>query len=647
MGVRTYSKNYKVILPRKLTSKTEHKAPIEVSQGTTYKGLLEEYAPPALKNALGVRVNDSFIDLSRKIEHSGEIQILTFEDEAGKDIFWHSSAHVLAQAVKRRYPKAQLTVGPVIKKGPGFFYYDIQLDEKITEDDFEKLEKEMHKICEESHPVSRHVYQRQEAIDKFNHIGEHFKARIIASIPGSEEITVYRQGEFQDLCRGPHVPSTNVLGYFKLTAVSGAYWKGDPTRPMLQRLYGVSFPTEKELRKYLRNIEEAKKRDHRKLGKELKLFSFEEFAPGMVFYHANGTILFNILSEYIREECRQRGYEEVRTPSMMSGELWVRSGHYEHFKENMYFTEVEGKEFAVKPMNCPGANLIYKSKMLSYRDLPLRMAELGLVHRHELSGVLHGLFRVRAFTQDDAHIYCTPEQLRDEVRSAIQFTIDVYKKFGFSEVETFIATRPEKALGSEDIWHKATEDLALALQKEKLDFKVKEGEGAFYGPKIEFNIRDCLGRNWQCGTIQLDFFLPERFALEYTGSDGAKHRPVMLHRAILGSLERFLGILIEHYAGKFPLWLAPVQVGILTVNEAQNEYACRIDERLKAEGIRTKPDLRNEKIGYKVRQWNQQKVNYAIILGKNEEEKQNLSIRERGSKETHSTTIEEFLRLFI
>ena len=561
-----------------------------------------------------------------------------------EEVLWHSSAHVLAQAVKRHYPKAQLTVGPVIKHGPGFFYYDIKIDEKITENDFQKLENEMNKIRDEALEVTRHIYKRSDAIREFNAMGEKFKADIIASIPESETLTIYRQGEFQDLCRGPHVSNTSDLGFFKLTAVSGAYWKGDPSAPMLQRIYGVSFPTEKELKKYLQNIEEAKKRDHRKLGKELELFSFEECAPGMIFYHAKGTLLFNLLSEYIRDECQQRGYQEIKTPTVMSGELWVRSGHYENFQENMYFTEIENKEFVIKPMNCPGANLVYKNKLHSYRDLPIRMAELGTVHRNELSGVLHGLFRVRAFTQDDAHIYCTPEQLQEEVSSAIKFTKDVYNRFGFSDIEVFIATRPQKALGSEDIWEKAINALIAALNSEETPFKVKEGEGAFYGPKIEFNIRDCLGRNWQCGTIQLDFFLPERFELEYVGDDGSRHRPVMIHRAILGSLERFLGILIEHHGGKFPLWLSPTQVSILTINEAQNEYAQKVNNMLQRKKIRSKLDLRNEKIGYKIREWNQQKINYAIVLGQNEEKSSTISVRARGDKKISSMSINNFLQ---
>ena len=636
MKAKALEKVYQLKLP--------NSSMIMVDHGKSYQQILEENIPGKLENALAVRIDGSLFDLSREVDRSGSLEVLGFEDDDGKEIFWHSSAHVLAQAIKRKYPEAQLATGPVIRQGPGFFYYDVQLDShKISEEDFLELENEIHHIIEESFKVNRHVYERQEAVDEFNKMGEHLKAKIIASIPSNEDITVYKQGEFQDLCRGPHIPYTNKLGCFKITAVSGAYWKADPTQPMLQRIYGVSFPSQKELKKHLNNIEEAKKRDHRKLGKELELFYFEECAPGMPFYLPKGNLLFQVLCEYIRSECLIRGYQEVRTPSIMSSELWIRSGHYDNFKENMYFTEAEEKEFAIKPMNCPGANLIYKSKPRSYRDLPLRMAELGIVYRHELSGVLHGLFRVRAFTQDDAHIYCSSEHLQEEVTSTIQFTIDVYKKFGFTEIEVFLATKPEKALGSEHIWEEATHNLIDALHKEKLDYRVKEGEGAFYGPKIEFNIKDCLGRNWQCGTIQLDFSLPERFELEYTGSDGKKHRPIMVHRAILGSIERFIGILIEHYAGKLPLWLSPIQVSILTVNKTQHRYAEKIKKELFDKNIRVDTDIRNEKIGYKIREWNQKKINYAIILGKKEEEQDQISVRKRGEQNTTSTTITEFI----
>jgi threonyl-tRNA synthetase len=477
-------------------------------------------------------------------------------------------------------------------------------------------------------------------------MGEIFKAQIVGDIPQGEKITVYKQGEFQDLCRGPHVSNTSILGNFKLTAISGAYWKGDSNGPMLQRIYGISFATEKELKSHLHRIEEAKKRDHRVIGKELDLFSFHDEAAGMPFYHPKGTVIFNTLQSYIRSECDKRGYDELRTPTVLSDELWVRSGHYENFKENMYFTKVDERGFAIKPMNCPGSTLVYKTHSRSYRDLPLKLAELGLVHRHELSGVLHGLFRVRAFTQDDAHVFCTPDQLTLQVEDIIRFTLDVYKKFGFDKVNIFVATRPAKSMGSDEIWNKATSSLIDSIGKLNLHYKIKEGEGAFYGPKIEFNVEDSLERNWQLGTVQVDFSMPERFELEFTGSDGNKHRPVMIHRAILGSIERFMGIIIEHYAGKFPLWLSPVQVRVMNVSESSIDYAREVVQNLKQAGVRADFDFRDEKIGYKIREFNSQKINYALIIGDKEAAEKTLSIRERGDQNSPVMNFESFLELF-
>ncbi len=607
---------------------------VEVDENKTYGEILNEHMPGLAKHALAVKSGEKVLDVNRSVFEDGEITPVTFDSREGKEIYWHSSAHILAQAVKRIYPQAQLTFGPVADHGPGFFYYDIYLEEKISEEDLSRIEEEMNKIAGESIEISRHVYERKAAIDEFNSQGEKFKARIIDELPEGVEITVYKQGDFQDLCRGPHVANTGVLGNFKLTALAGAYWKGDANNEMLQRIYGVSFPTAKELKSYLHRIEEAKKRDHRKLGKELDLFSFHEEAPGMPFYHPKGTALFNLLQAYIRSECENRGYEELRTPTVLSDELWVRSGHYENFKENMYFTELDDRGFAIKPMNCPGSTLVFKERPRSYRDLPIRMAELGLVHRHELSGVLHGLFRVRAFTQDDAHIYCSPDQLKDEIEKTISFTVDVYKKFGFEKVDIFIATRPEKAMGSDEIWEKATNALTASLKELNLDYKIKEGEGAFYGPKIEFNISDSLERNWQLGTIQVDFSMPERFELEYAGSDGEKHRPVMVHRAILGSIERFMGILIEHYAGKLPLWLSPIQIRLLTVAETHHAYTEKLAAQLRAAGFRVETDLRSESIGYKIREWNSQKINYAAVIGDKEMNSEMVAVRKRGEKDT-------------
>jgi len=611
----------------------------EASQ--TYSDVIAQHLPFLTKKALAVKVNGEEFDLSRTVDHSGNLEVLTFDSEEGKEVFWHSSAHVLAQAVKRIYPKAELTFGPVIKNGPGFFYYDIYLEHKISEDNLPRIEEEMQKIVQEKLPVSREVYERSKAIEEFKAMGENFKAQIIAEIPEGQTISVYKQGDFQDLCRGPHVPSTGSLGHFKLTAISGAYWKGDPANPQLQRIYGISFPDKKQLTAHLELLEEAKRRDHRKIGRELDLFSFQEEGPGFPFYHNKGSILFNNLAAYIREQCTQRGYEEIRTPIMLSDELWVRSGHMANFKENMYFSTVDDRGFAIKPMNCPGSNLVYKTRMRSYRDLPLRQAELGTVHRHELSGVLHGLFRVRSFTQDDAHIYCTPEQLEDEIQGAIEFTTDVYKKFGFNEINTFIATRPEKAMGSDEVWEKATNGLINALTRRGLTYGIKEGEGAFYGPKIEFNVKDSIGRNWQLGTIQVDFSLPERFELEYIAEDGKKHRPVMIHRAIFGSLERFLGIIIEHYEGKFPLWIAPVQVRILTVTPAQEAYAQELRKIFLNAGIRSEVDTSNEKIGYKIREWTSQKINYAVVIGAKEAEESKVAVRKLGEQESETISVDE------
>ncbi|MES0488616.1 MAG: threonine--tRNA ligase [Leptospirales bacterium] len=627
-----------------ITLTLPNKQDIEIDGVKTYGDVIAEHLPKLAQRLVAVKIGDDTFDLSREIESSGKLTPITFDSEEGKEIFWHSSAHVLAQAIKRLYPSAQLTFGPVTSHGPGFFYYDIFLEnETISEENFEAIENEMKKITGEKQTVSRSVYKREDAVKEFRDMGEEFKAKIIEDIPPENEITIYKQGEFQDLCRGPHVPNTSILGNIKLTAISGAYWKGDSSNPMLQRIYGISFTSEKELKSYLHRLEEAKKRDHRKLGKELDLFSFHEEAPGMPFYHPKGTALFNALQEYIRKECSLRGYEELRTPTVLSDELWHRSGHFENFKENMYFTELDNRGFAIKPMNCPGSNLVYKERPRSYRDLPLRLAELGMVHRHELSGVLHGLFRVRAFTQDDAHIYCSPDQLQSEIEQTIKFTIDVYKKFGFDKINIFIATKPEKAMGSEENWKNATEALEQSLEKMDLEFAIKEGEGAFYGPKIEFNVEDSLGRNWQLGTIQVDFSMPERFELEYIGSDGAKHRPVMVHRAILGSIERFMGILLEHYAGKMPFWVSPVQIRIMTVGESFVEYADDVKRQLEEKGFRVDKDYRDEKIGYKIREWNSQKINYGIIVGEKEVNDKTLSVRKRGDKDSPVMSFDEFI----
>ena len=633
-------------LQEKISLKLPDGKEISVEKGARFEDVLKKYFPSLEKKALVAKLNEKLYDLYREIpEEGGELKFLTWEEEEGKEVFWHSSAHALAQAIKRLYPNAQLTIGPVIKNGPGFFYYDIYLDTPITEEDFPKIEKEIQKIIQAGYPIRRYVYPREKAIQEFQEMGEHFKVKIIEEIPKEEILTVYKQGEWQDLCRGPHVPSTDRLGVVKLTSVAGAYWKGDPKNPVLQRIYGVSFPTKKELEEYLYKIEEAKKRDHRKLGKELQLFTFYKDAPGFPIFLPKGNYILQKLIRLIQKECLKRGYEEIRTPFLLPDELWKISGHYENFREFMFFTEVEKRGYAIKPMNCPGAALVYLSKERSYKELPLRLAEIGIVHRNELSGVLHGLLRLRAFTQDDAHIFCEISQLQEEIKSLILFTQEVYQIFGFDKVEIFVATRPDKYAGTEEDWEKATSSLKKALEEVGLPYGIKEKEGAFYGPKIEFNIEDSLGRKWQCGTIQVDFSLPKRFSLEYMGKDGRLHTPVVIHRAILGSFERFMGILIEHYGGKFPLWLSPEQIRILTVSKEEMEYAKKIEETLKKKGYQVKVDYRDEKIGYKIRQWILEKGNYALIIGKKEKEEKVISYRRRGEKETHKASLEEFIKI--
>jgi len=616
------------------------------STDQSFQEFILEFLPFLKSKALGVELDGTtLVDLSYKPQTNCKVKFLTFQDKDGKEIFHHSTAHLLGQAVQRLWKDAKLTVGPVIETGPGFFYYDIDFaEEVITTDHLPKIEAEMAKIVKEGLDVHRSVLTRKDAIAKFEKEGEIYKAELIAGFT-DDTVSLYGQGEWYDLCRGPHVPNTSLLKAFKLTAISGAYWKANKDNKMLTRIYGVSFPSKKELDDYIFQIEEAKKRDHRKLGKEMDLFSFQDEAPGFPFWHPKGTILWNTLAEYIRSECFQRGYQEIKTPAILNSTLWKRSGHWDNFHENMYFTQIDEEDFAVKPMNCPGCSLVFKHHMHSYRELPIRYMELGTVHRHELSGVLHGLFRVRAFTQDDAHIFCSQETLQAEVKAIIDFTFDVYRKFGFTEFLTFVATRPEKSQGSDEDWELATNSLKTSLQDNGLEFGIKEGEGAFYGPKIEFNIKDSLGRLWQCGTIQVDFSMPNRFELEYTANDGKKHRPVMLHRAIYGSLERFIGILIEHFEGKFPLWLSPVQMRILTVAEPHSDYASDLASELTSQGYRIETDLRNEKIGAKIREAILRKVNYLVIIGDKEVAGNTVSIRKRGEETTESMDKNTFFQL--
>ena len=612
---------------------------------TKISEVIQSISTSLYKSALAAKVDGIEKDLSFYLDTDCKLEVLTIETKEGREIFSHSSAHLLGQAVQRLYPKALLTVGPVIENGPGFFYYDIDFaDDSITQEDLPKIEKEMDRIVKENLEVRREDLKISDAIQKFTGMGEKYKVELISGF-NSESVSLYYQGEWFDLCRGPHLPKTGLIRAFKLTAISGAYWKADSKNKMLQRIYGVSFASKKELDEYIYRMEEAKKRDHRKLGKEMDLFSFQDDAPGFPFWHPKGTILWNALADYIRLECSKRGYQEIKTPMILNSDLWKRSGHWDNFHENMYFTEIDEETFAVKPMNCPGCSLIYKYHLHSYRDLPLRFSELGTVHRHELSGVLHGLFRVRAFTQDDAHIYTPLECLQAEVADLIDFTFSVYKRFGFTEFKTFIATRPEKSVGKIEDWDFATKALEESLSQKNIPYAIKEGEGAFYGPKIEFNIKDSIGRLWQCGTIQLDFSMPERFELEYTGSDGKKHRPVMIHRAIYGSLERFIGILTENFEGKFPFWISPSQIRVLSVSEAQNEHSKLISDWLISYGYRVEVDVRNEKIGYKIRDSILKKANFLLIIGDKEIEGNAISFRKRGEENTTTVSREEFLKL--
>lgn len=590
------------------------------------------------KNALAAKINGEVKDLFTIIDKDCTLEILTFEDEGGREALRHTAAHIMAQAVKRLYPDVKLAIGPSIENG---FYYDFDADFPITPEMLESIEKEMEKIVKEDYKLERFELSRDEAIKYMQDRNETYKVELIGDIPEGETISFYKQGEFVDLCAGPHVPSTGKVKAFKLLNVAGAYWRGNEKNKMLQRIYGTAFSKKSELEEYLNLLEEAKKRDHRKLGKELEIFAIMEEGPGFPFFLPKGMVIRNELENFWRQEHQKRGYKEIKTPIILNESLWHRSGHWDHYKENMYFTKIDEQDFAVKPMNCPGGILVYKSQMHSYRELPLRLGELGLVHRHEISGALHGLMRVRCFTQDDAHIFMLPSQIKDEVLGVINFIDYVYKLFGF-EYHVELSTRPENSMGSDEDWEHATNSLIEALNAAGLEYKVNEGDGAFYGPKIDFHLKDCLGRTWQCGTIQLDFQMPERFDLYYIGEDGEKHRPVMIHRVIFGSIERFIGILIEHYAGAFPTWLAPVQVKILPVTDRANEYAKEIEEKLKEMKVRAESDLRNEKIGYKIREAQLQKVPYMIILGDKEVENRNISLRSRKEGDLGAMEFEAF-----
>lgn len=611
----------------------------EIEDGSNGYSLATSISRKLAKEAVAAKVNGKLVDLSYELKESDQVEIITVDSEEGIEIIRHSTAHVMAQAVKRIYGNVKLAIGPTVKNG---FYYDFDLDTPLTHGDIEKIEEEMNKIINEDLKFKRKDVSREEALKLMSEKGEDYKVQLINDLDESENISLYEQGDFTDLCRGPHIPSTKFIKAFKLTSVAGAYWRGSEKNKMLQRIYGVAFATKKELDKYLNMIEEAKKRDHRKLGRELRLFEIMDEGPGFPFFLPKGVVLKNILIDYWRKLHNKAGYVEIETPIMLNKELWIRSGHWDHYKENMYTSMIDDKEFALKPMNCPGGMLVYKSEGHSYRDLPLRVGELGRVHRHELSGALHGLMRVRAFTQDDAHIFMLPEQIKSEILGVIKLIDEVYGTLGF-KYNIELSTRPEDSMGSDEEWTMAESSLKEALDEGGLDYKINEGDGAFYGPKIDFHIEDSLGRSWQCGTIQLDFQLPQRFELEYIGSDGEKHRPIVIHRVIFGSIERFIGILIEHFAGKFPVWLAPVQVKVLPISDNFVEYGSEVIGKLREAGIRCEIDNRSEKIGYKIREARNERVPYMIIVGEQEKTHGNISLRSREGGDEGSTSLEEFI----
>lgn len=591
------------------------------------------------RGAVAAEVNGTAVDLGEELVADAKVMPIDGGSPQGLEILRHSASHLMAQAVRRLYPGTRLGIGPAIEDG---FYYDMDIPEQLGEDDLETVEKEMRRISKENLPVTREALSREDAQKLFAERGENYKVELVGELEG-DTVTVYRQGEFVDLCRGPHVTSTAVLKDFRLLSVAGAYWRGDEKNRMLTRVYGTAFASKEALEEYMSRIEEAKKRDHRKLGRELDLFSLQPEAPGFPFFHPKGMVVINNLVDFWRKEHTRRGYCEIRTPLILDRDLWIRSGHWDHYRENMYFTEIDERPFAIKPMNCPGGMLVYKSQIRSYRELPLRMAELGTVHRHERSGVLHGLMRVRSFTQDDAHLYVTPDQIKREIIGIMDLVRYIYTDvFGFSyRVE--LSTRPEKAMGDPEMWEIAERDLQGALEQAGVPFSINPGDGAFYGPKIDFHLEDCIGRTWQCGTIQLDFQMPEKFDISYIGPDGAQHRPVMLHRTIYGSLERFLGILIEHFAGAFPFWLAPVQVRLVPVSEEHGAHAGEIAEELRGRDIRVDSDVRDEKLGKRIRDAQLAKIPFMVVVGDKEIETGTLAVRDRTKGDMGSMSVEGFL----
>jgi threonyl-tRNA synthetase len=614
-----------------------------VEDGSTVLELVKQVSNSLAKKVLAAKMDGKTVDLMTPITKDAEIEFLTFEDEDGRWALRHTAAHVMAQALQHLYAKdgIQFAIGPAIENG---FYYDIDMEKKLTDSDLKDIEKEMDRIVKQNIPMIRKEISRADALKFFEEKGQSYKVELINDLPEDALISIYEQGDFTDLCAGPHVVSTGKVKAFKLQSVAGAYWRGNEKNKMLQRIYGTAFEKKEDLVEYLHMLEEAAKRDHRKLGKELDLFSLHEEGPGFPFFHPNGMVIRNELINYWREVHRRYGYQEIKTPMIMNRKLWETSGHWDHYKENMYFTQIDEEDYAVKPMNCPGGMLVYKTHVHSYRDLPLRLGELGLVHRHEKSGELHGLFRVRNFTQDDAHLFVTPEQIEKEIQHTIDLFDEVYKTFGLSYTAE-LSTRPEDSMGSDEIWEKATAALQHALEARGLNYIINEGDGAFYGPKIDFHLRDSIGRTWQCGTIQLDMLMPEKFDLTYVGEDGEKHRPIMLHRVVYGSIERFIGILIENYAGAFPVWLAPVQVKILPITDKHFDYAFDLRKKLFDLGIRVEVDERNEKMGYKIREAQVKKIPYALVIGDQEMQDGNVTLRKYGEKDSQTMSVDDFIKL--
>ena len=616
---------------------------LAVEEGSTCAKAALAVSEGLARNAVAAKVNGSLVDLSHVLSQGDKLEIVTLKDKEGLEVYRHTCAHVLAQAVKTIFPTCKLAIGPVIDNG---FYYDFDFNTPITQDDFTKIEAEMNKIIKANTPITRFELPRDEAVKLMTEYKEKYKVELIDDLPEDSVISFYKQGAFTDLCRGPHLPSTGKIKAFKLVSIAGAYWRGNEKNKMLTRIYGVAFAKKDEMQAYFEMLEEAKKRDHIKLGKELKLFALLNEGKGFPFFLPNGMVLKNTLVDYWRDLHRKEGYVEIQTPIILTRNLWENSGHWEHYKDNMYTTKIDGEDCAVKPMNCPGGMLVYKLWPHSYKDLPIRMGEMGLVHRHEKSGQLHGLFRVRCFTQDDAHIFMLPEQITDEIKGVVRLTNKIYSQFGF-KYKVELSTRPEDSMGTKEEWDMATDALRKALDELGLEYEINEGDGAFYGPKIDFHLQDSIGRTWQCGTIQLDFQMPQRFELEYTGEDGAKHRPIMIHRAIFGSIERFIGILIEHYAGKFPVWLAPVQVKVLSITDRTKDYAESVCAMLKERGVRAELDTRNEKIGYKIREAKLEKVPYVIVVGDKEAEDGTVNVNKRGVEEKTIMSKEAFAELVV